>query len=91
MKRRFLLSLVIIVPITAFALFPPEKLNGKWNGTPPLGGSLLLDIKVKDDQSLEGRGWIRGTKLRANVYGKIDGEKVTIQTRFKSTITYRCR
>src|SRR5574341_1048313 len=65
----------------------PEQLKGKWEGTPPLGGRLELEIDVKGSE-IEGTGLIRlarGRALHPIVSGTVNGTNVYFETHFPGT------
>ena len=77
-------------PLTA------QDLSGKWEGKPPLGGTLEINMTVSPSGKIEGKGLVRGggTKAtRSYVSGEVKGQKVFIQTDFPVTqdkVRYRC-
>jgi len=78
-------------PLTA------QDLSGKWEGTPPLGGRLEIDMKVSPSGEIEGKGLIREGGLKAAyplVSGEVKGQKVFMQTDFpmsqQDRVRYRC-
>ncbi len=93
MGKFYFVLVMLLIPIFALA-FPPESLNGKWDGTPPLGGSMQIDINLNSDNTFKGGARIRGTKIDWNVSGKLDGDNVLIQThnpKANTTVTYKCK
>jgi hypothetical protein len=51
--------------------YTKENLAGKWEGTPPLGGKLTLDIKISGDGEISGTGVIpKPAGARPVVFGK---------------------
>ena len=77
---------------------PPlaQDLSGKWEGTPPLGGRLEIDMKVSPSGEIDGKGLIRGGGLKAaypRVSGRVKGQNVFIRTDFpadQTAVIYRC-
>jgi hypothetical protein len=77
---------------------PPlaQDLSGKWEGSPPLGGRLEIDMKVSPSGEIEGKGLIRGGGSKAaypHISGEVKGQKVFIRTVFpidQTTVIYRC-
>ena len=73
-----------------------EDLSGKWEGTPPLGGRLEIDMNVSPSGIIKGKGLIRGGGLKAAhpyVSGEVKGQDVFMQTDFpkgQDIVKYRC-
>jgi hypothetical protein len=77
------------------ANFTYADLAGKWEGTPPLGGKLTIDIKVSPEGKIEGHGRIAGTYGGAPVVnGKVADRVVDIDyyypTGNSGTIRFVC-
>lgn len=74
----------------------PQDLSGKWEGTPPLGGRLEIDMKVSPSGEIDGKGLIRGGGTKGaypHVSGGVKGRNVFIRTDFpadQTTVIYRC-
>lgn len=53
---------------------PPlaQDLSGKWEGTPPLGGRLEIDMKVSPSGEIDGTGLIRGGGTKG-AYPRVSG------------------
>lgn len=74
-----------------------QDLSGKWEGRPPLGGRLEMDMTVSPSGKIEGKGLVREGGLKATrsyVSGEVEGQKVFIQTDFpmsqQDRVRYRC-
>lgn len=72
------------LPVASAQEYNAAELAGKWEGTPPLGGKLTIDIEVSPSGDIKGRGRIpivtpAGMRAAApNVEGKVTGRKVNI-------------
>ena len=83
---------------TAALAFEKEDLNGKWEGTSPLGDSLELTLKVNGDEITgTGRTPPKGKHAGASpsIEGKINGDNVVLNTsnyshQRQSKVTYHC-
>jgi hypothetical protein len=56
-------------------------LNGTWEGTPPLGGQMRMELQVVSGNQVKGSGFIVQTKGRTNtrpIEGTVDGDKVEL-------------
>lgn len=94
-------ALAVVLPIQHFAAlggeapYPASSLAGKWNGTPPDGGELELNLQVTGNK-ITGSGLIaagKGRDIEPDVSGEIDGKIIFIQTYFPTaqrTVRYRC-
>jgi hypothetical protein len=85
------------LPVASAEEYNPSELAGKWEGTPPLGGKLIIDIEVSPSGEIKGKGRIPtpvGTRAAApNVEGKVAGRKVDIDYWFLrggTTVRFVC-
>ncbi len=84
--------------LTAALAFEKEDLNGKWEGTTPLGDSLQLTLKINGDEITgEGHTPPKGKKAGPSptVEGKINGNNVVLTTsnyshQRQNKLTYHC-
>ncbi|HEY1373320.1 MAG TPA: hypothetical protein VGH50_12685 [Candidatus Binatia bacterium] len=57
-------------------------LNGKWEGTPPQGGKVQMDMRVTNGNQVKGTGFIVQTGIRSKntrqVEGIVDRDKVEL-------------
>lgn len=77
-----------------------DWLNGKWEGRPPAGGELKMDIHVEKDNAIKGTGLIpgkgRGDAAHPQVTGTIRGKVIHLETFFPSSfpqgkVVYNCK
>lgn len=72
------------LPVASAEEYNPSELTGKWEGTPPLGGQLTIDIEVSPSGQIKGRGRIPVvtpggmSTIPLNVRGKVEDRKVNI-------------
>jgi hypothetical protein len=85
------------LPVALAEEYNPSELAGKWEGTPPLGGKLTIDIEVSPNGEIKGRGRIpeKGSRVFSvpNVEGKVEGRKVNIDYWFpkdSATVRFVC-
>ncbi len=97
MKKIVVLAVLgFYLHLTGAFAFEKEELDGKWEGTSPLGYPLELTLKVNGNEITgEGRTPPRGKHAGATptVEGKVDGNNVVIIThsgRSQSKLTYHC-
>jgi hypothetical protein len=88
-------GLSVIYPAASTSQDISHWLNGKWEGTPPRGGTLQMALEVVDDK-IKGSGIIRGGGHKAahpSVSGALKGNRVTFETVFpkaQGTVRYSC-
>lgn len=99
MKKIFILAaLGFCLNLTVALAFEKEELDGKWEGTSPLGDSLELTLKVNGDGITgTGRTPPKGKRAGASptVDGKTNGNNVVLTTsnyshERQSKVTYHC-
>jgi hypothetical protein len=99
MKKTVILTVLgFCLSATAALAFEKEDLNGKWEGTSPLGDSLELTLKVNGDE-ITGTGHTPPKGKHAgsspSIEGKIKGNNVVLTTsnyshERQSKVTYHC-
>ncbi len=73
--KRLLLVACLTVFGYSFATaedYTPGNLTGAWEGTPPMGGKLFINIEVSPGGDIKVKGDI-SERWFPNVFGKVDG------------------
>jgi hypothetical protein len=50
--------ILFALPVRSAEEYNPSELTGKWEGTPPLGGELTIEIEVSPNGEIKGSGRI---------------------------------
>lgn len=95
--KRLLLVACLTVFGYSFATaedYTPGDLTGAWEGTPPMGGKLFINIEVSPGGDIKGKGDI-SERWFPNVFGKVDGRKINLNYWFPldnndSTVRFLC-
>ncbi len=74
--------------------FNPGDLAGEWEGTPPMGGKLFINIEVSPKGEIKGKGNI-SEQWFPNVFGQVNGRKINLNYWFPlgssdSTVRFLC-